>query len=158
VPPLIIDLSYNLNIIAVPLSDINIQQVVRLLKLRASEHSSHASETSASVSLTMGDGEMQAEALTLHRQVEIPLWHPDGMAGLEELREQAAHNGHGPSPRQRHRRKPDDEELPIELHPEEWLPQVLAQVARDLSQVLATLDAMRPLSRPSDPADAPSEN
>lgn len=157
VPPLVVELSYSLNITAVPLSDINLQQVTRLLKLRASEHSSHTTETRASVSLTMGDGEMQAEALTLQQQVEIPLWHPDGLAGLQELREQDEHNGQALSSRRR-RRQREEEGLPVELHPEEWLPQLLTQVARDMSQVLTALDAMRPLSRPSDPADTPSEN
>jgi hypothetical protein len=158
IPPLVVELSYNLNITAVPLSDINLQQLIRLLKLRASEHSSHTSETRASVSLTLGDGEMQAEALTLQQQVEIPLWHPDGLAGLQELHELAdGHPGQTPSSGRR-RRQQDDEGLLAELHPEEWLPQLLAQVARDMSHVLTALEAMRPLSRPSDSADTPSEN
>ncbi len=157
VPPLVVELSYNLNITAVPLSDINLQQVIRLLKLRASEHSSHTSETRASVSLTLGDGEMQAEALTLQQQVEIPLWHPDGLAGLQELRELEGRKEPGLSSGRR-RRPHDEEGMLVELHPEEWLPQLLAQVARDMSHVLTALEAMRPLSRPSDPADAPSDN
>src|SRR5579871_6452286 len=159
IPPLGVDLAYNLNISAVPLTDINMQQLIRNLKLRASEHSSRATETRPSVALVLGDGGLQAEALTLQQRVEIPLWHPEGLAGLSELQEGELLNGHGPTPGQRRRRRrdEDDESLPAEPHPEEWLPGLLADVAGDISRVLAALDAARPVSRPSDPADTPSE-
>lgn len=160
VPPLAVELSYNLNISAVPLSDINIQQLIRMLKLRASEHSSRAIETRPSVALVLGDGGLQAEALTLQQRVEIPLWHPEGLAGLADLQESEQRNGSGASSsaRRRKRRDEDDESLPAEPHPEEWLPGLLNDVVNDISRVLAALDAARPLSRPSDPADTPSEN
>ncbi len=160
VPPLALELAYNLNITAVPLTDVNMQQLIRTLKLRASEHSSRAIETRPSVSLVLGDGGLQAEALTLQQRVEIPLWHPEGLAGLRDLQEGEMLNGHNPAPgtRRRRRRDEDDENLPAEPHPEEWLPGLLADVASDISRVLAALDAARPVSRPSDPADTPSEN
>jgi len=159
VPPLALELAYNLNITAVPLTDINMQQLIRTLKLRASEHSSRAIETHPGVSLVLGDGGLQAEALTLQQRVEIPLWHPEGLAGLRDLQEGETRNGHSPSMgRRRHRRDDEEEGLPAEAHPEEWLPGLLAEVAGDLSRVLAALDAARPVSRPSDPADRPSEN
>jgi len=160
VPPLAVELSYNLNISAVPLSDIHLPQLIRTLKLRASEHSSRAIETHPSVALALGDGGLQAEALTLQQRVEIPLWHPEGLAGLADLQEGDQHNGAGPASSQhrRRRRDEDDESLPAEPHPEEWLPGLLTDVVNDISRVLAALDALRPLSRPSDPADTPSEN
>ncbi len=157
VPPLALDLSYNLNITAVPLSDINLQQLIRTLKFRASEHSSRAIETRPSVSLVMGDGGLQAEALALQQRVEIPLWHPEGLAGLRDLQEGEQHNGSAEA-RRRKRRAADDESLPAEPHPEEWLPGLFNDVVNDMSRVLAALDALRPLSRPNDPADTPSEN
>jgi hypothetical protein len=82
------------------------------------------------------------------------------MAGLRDLQEDEALNGHSPSPGQRRRRRRDDDDdsLPAEPHPEEWLPGLLADVAGDINRVLAALDAARPVSRPSDPADTPSEN
>ncbi|HEU5369560.1 MAG TPA: hypothetical protein VFU69_13895 [Ktedonobacterales bacterium] len=160
VPPLALELAYNLNITAVPLTDVNMQQLIRTLKLRASEHSSRAIETRPSVSLVLGDGGLQAEALTLQQRVEIPLWHPEGLAGLRDLQEDEMLNGHNalPGTRRRRRRDEDEENLPAEPHPEEWLPGLLADVASDVSRVLAALDAARPVSRPSDPADTPSEN
>jgi hypothetical protein len=158
VPPLVLELAYNLNITAVPLTDVNMQQLIRTLKLRASEHSSRATETRPSVALVLGDGGLQAEALTLQQRVEIPLWHPEGLAGLSDLQDGEMLNGHSPSQRRRRRRDDDDESLPAEPHPEEWLPGLLSDVAGDISRVLAALDAARPVSRPSDPADTPSEN
>lgn len=158
IPPLAVDLAYNLNISAVPLTDINMQQLIRNLKLRASEHSSRATETRPSVALVLGDGGLQAEALTLQQRVEIPLWHPEGMAGLRDLQESEQRAGESPSSRRRRRREEDDEDIPAQPHPEEWLPGLLADVVNDIGRVLAALDEARPLSRPSDPADTPSEN
>ncbi len=160
IPPLALELAYNLNITAVPLTDINTQQLIRTLKLRASEHSSRAVETRASLALALGDGGLQAEALSLQQRVEIPLWHPEGLAGLRDLQEETSPNGHTPSVSQRRRRRRDEEDdaPPAEPHPEEWLPGLFADVASDISRVLAALDAARPISRPSDPADTPSEN
>ena len=161
VPPLALELAYNLNITAVPLTDINMQQLIRTLKLRASEHSSRAIETRPSLAVALGDGGMQAEALTLQQRVEIPLWHPEGLAGLRDLQEEESSlssRGASASQRRRRRRDEDEDAPPAEPHPEEWLPGLFTDVASDISRVLAALDAARPVSRPSDSADMPSEN
>jgi len=138
VPALALDLSYGVNFSGMALSDIgNIQLLARTLKLRASEHSSRASETRPGVSLILGDSGMQVEALTLQQRVEIPLWHPDGLVrGLSESRSRrpprALHHFHG-------------EDIDYDPHPEEWLPAFFAEVCADIARVLAALDIARAL-------------
>lgn len=133
--PLVVDLSYSLPLAHIDLSAINLQLVARLVKLRASEHSSRAVETRSNVALALGDNSMEAEALTLQQRVELPLWDPEGVSGFraaEDYREGhmtlgrgrrlSAHGAGGP-------------------HPEEWLPHIFAEVAADIASVLEALES-----------------
>jgi hypothetical protein len=133
--PLVVDLSYSLPLEHIDLGAINLQSIARLVKLRASEHSSRAVETRSNVALALGDNSMEAEALTLQQRVELPLWDPKGVSGFhvtEEYREghmtlgrgrrQSAHSASGP-------------------HPEEWLPHMFAEVAADIASVLDALES-----------------
>jgi len=141
VPPLILDLAYTLPMERVSLDSVNLRQLARSLKLRASQHSSRAGETRPSIALALGDGAMEAEALTLQQRVELPLWNPDGVSGFRSntssLERRSGHSafgrGHGRGGEQ--------------PHPEEWLPHLLAEVADDISRVVVALEEMRSLGQ-----------
>ena len=139
VPPLTLDLAYLLPMEHVALDSLDLRQLARALKLRASEHSSRAGETRPSVALTLGDGAMEAEALTLQQRVELPLWDPEGMSALRTSAERraghsAAGRGHGHG-------------VVRQPHPEEWLPRLLSEVAEDISRVVVSLEETRTLGQ-----------
>ncbi len=141
VPPLILDLAYTLPMEHIALEHLNLRQLARTLKLRASEHSSRAGETRPSIALSLGETSMETEALTLQQRVELPLWDPEGM--------NAYHTGsNGAERRAGHlnlrRGRANDAEQP---HPEEWLPHLLAEVAEDISRVVIALEEMRSLGQ-----------
>ena len=141
VPPLILDLAYTLPMENVALESINLRQLARTLKLRASEHSSRAGETRPSIALSLGENSMEAEALTLQQRVELPLWNPEGMSGFRTGASAAdRRNGHVTLGRGRAR----SGEQP---HPEEWLPHLLAEVAEDISRVVVALEETRTLGQ-----------
>jgi hypothetical protein len=142
VPPLIFDLVYSLPLEHVALDSANLRQLARTLKLRASEHSSRAVETRPSIALTLGDAGLEAEALTLQQRVELPLWNPEGLSGFRiGAGGSERRNGHGTTGRGR---GPSDEQQP---HPEEWLPHLMAEVAEDISRVVAALEETRSLGQ-----------
>ncbi len=150
IPPLVLDLSYNLPFKGVrpDLNDPNLLVLIQVLRLRASEHSSRASETRPGFALTLQENRLQAEALTLQQHVELPIWHPDGMRSLHD----------SPQPRtthpiQRHRHANDeddaDERAEVEAaadhpHPEEWLPQIMEEIAQDILHVLEAMENAYP--------------
>ena len=146
IPPLVIDLSYSLvlNEPGASLTETALLSLTQMLKLRASEHSSRASETRPGLSLTLQENRLQPEALTLQQRVELPIWHPEGMRGLHDdhhyhLSERAA---------RRPRRESDEEHEEDEIvadnpRPEDWLPQVMVEVCQDILQGLETLEAVR---------------
>lgn len=142
VPPLIFDLTYTLPLERTALDVSALRQLARTLKFRASEHSSSAVETRPSIALALGDGGLEAEGLTLQQRVELPLWNPDGMnafrqgAGGAERR-----TGHSSLGRSRAR---GDGRQP---HPEEWLPNLLVEVAADISRVVVALEEARSLGQ-----------
>jgi hypothetical protein len=150
IPPLDVDLSYNLTLHAAETSipEDALLSLAQILKLQASEHSSRAVETRPGVSMILADNRLQPEALTLQQRVEIPIWHPDGMRGLREYEDAHEHNEHERG--WRHGRKlsndNDDEEGEVVAdapHPEEWLPQVMVEICQDVVQVLSALDGVR---------------
>lgn len=147
VPPLVLDLSYSLPLERVNLSAVNLQAIARILKLRASEHSSRAVETRSSVALTLGDGATDAEALTLQQRVELPLWDPEGIGGFHagDRRE-----GHMTLGRRTQRSRLSTSEAP---HPEDWLPHLLAEVVEDVSRVLTAMEDSRSSGRASGAQD-----
>jgi hypothetical protein len=142
VPPLIFDLTYNLPLENLALDTTNLRQLARSLKLRASEHSSRAVETRPSIALALGDSGMEAEALTLQQRVELPLWNPDGISGFRSTAGNGdRRSGHASL---RRGRGPSGEHQPA---PEEWLPHLLAEVAEDISRVVAALEEARSLGQ-----------
>ncbi len=139
VPPLVLDLAYTLPMENVSLDSLNLRQLARTLKLRASEHSSRAGETRPSIALALGENSMEAEALTLQQRVELPLWNPEGMSGFRTGAFGVdRRNGHGSL---RGRLRGD------QPHPEEWLPHLLAEVAEDISRVVVALEETRTLGQ-----------
>lgn len=152
VPPLILDLAYTLPMERVSLDSVNLRQLARTLKLRASEHSSRAVETRPNISLALGENGMQAEALTLQQRVELPLWDPEGISGFRTSGDRRA--GHMTLGRAR---RHDDYTSAEEPHPEDWLPHLFAEVVSDIAGVITALEASRaPGSRPGAPEN--SEN
>ncbi len=139
-PPLALDLAYSLPLSRVRLTDLNMQNLTRTLKLRASEHSSRAVETRPNISLALGDGGMEAEALTLEQHVELPLWDPEGVSGFRSSGEYL--EGHGPTGRSWRRGN-----NPHTPHPEDWLPHLFAEVLADIIRVLDALEASRTMGR-----------
>ena len=141
VPPLILHLAYALPMEHVSLDSLNLRQIARTLKLRASEHSSRAGETRPSIALALGESSMEAEALTLQQRVELPLWNPEGVSGFRSsASSQERRSGHSTLGRARGH----GGEQP---HPEEWLPHLLAEVAEDISRVVVALEEMRSLGQ-----------
>jgi hypothetical protein len=153
IPPLEIDLSYNLTLDGpeTSISDDALLALAQILKLQASEHSSRAVETRPGVSMTLADNRLQPEALTLQQRVEVPIWHPDGMRGLREYQEQREHSERERGWRRRAHELSsydEDEDEREEVvadapHPEEWLPQVMVEICQDVVQVLSALDGVR---------------
>jgi hypothetical protein len=136
IPPLILDLSYSLPLNGVMLSEDALLSLTQVLRLRASEHSLRTTETRPGVNVVLHENRLRPETLTLQQRVEIPLWHPLGIHGL--------HDDPQP-PRRRHLTLGSEvaESLssePDEPHPEDWLPQVMLEVAQDIVHVLAALD------------------
>jgi hypothetical protein len=105
--------------------------LTQMLRLHASEHSRRTVETRPGVSMILQDNHLYPETLTLQQRVEIPIWHPLGMSGL--------HDDPDLEPGYVY---PAESEAPlVELHPEEWLPQVMEEVCQDILHVLAALNA-----------------
>ena len=146
IPPLVLDLSYSLTLNGAEanISEATLLSLAQVLKMRASEHSSRAIETRPGVSMVLHEQRLQPEAITLQQRVELPIWHPDGMRGL--LEDRPSQNGHTPL-RARHRdndEEHDEQEIvPDNPHPEEWLPSIMGDVCQDIIQVLEALDAVR---------------
>jgi len=151
VPPLVLDLTYNLPLDAARFSDGALRQLARTLKLRASEHSSRAVETRPNIALALGDNGMVAEAITLQQRVELPLWDPEGGSGfhasgehrsghmrLGRGRRAGAYGGGDPADSES-----GDEAEASDPHPEDWLPHLLTEVAADIAHVLETLESSR---------------
>lgn len=150
IPPLVLDLSYNLPFKGTrpDLNDPHLLSLIQVLRLRASEHSSRASETRPGLALTLQENRLQAESLTLQQHVELPIWHPDGMRSLHD-----SPLTRSISPIQRHRSVNDedeaDERAEVEAaadhpHPEEWLPQVMEEIAQDILRVLEAMENAYP--------------
>jgi hypothetical protein len=146
IPPLVLDLSYSLTLNGAEaiISEATLLSLAQILKMRASEHSSRAIETRPGVSMVLHEQRLQPEAITLQQRVELPIWHPDGMRSL--LEDRPSQNGHTP-PRRRHRdtdEEHDEQEIvPDNPQPEEWLPSIMGEVCQDIIQVLEALDAVR---------------
>ena len=143
IPPLVIELSYILNLHGTMISEDVLLSLTQMLKLRASEHSRRTVETRPGVSMILLENRLQPDLLTLQQRVELPIWHPNGMRGLHD-------DPHMLTPRisGRYQRDPaeGEDEIDLELvadkpHPEEWLPQVMVEVSQDILQVLEALDA-----------------
>ena len=144
IPPLVIDLSYSLTLngTGIDISETTLLSLAQMLKLRASENSSRAIETRPGVSMVLHDQRLQPEAITLQQRVELPIWHPDGMRGL--LEDRSVRNGHHPLRRRDSDEEREDEEIvPDDPHPEEWLPRIMDDVCHDIVQVLEAMDAVR---------------
>lgn len=149
IPPLMLDLSYNLPFKGTrpDLNDPQLLSLIHLLKLRASEHSSRANETRPGIALALHEHRLQAEALTLQQHVELPIWHPEGMRGLHDDPQTRSTRSI-----QRYRRANDDEDserdeveaVADHPHPEEWLPQVMEEVAHDILRVLSAMETAYP--------------
>lgn len=135
VPPLALDLAYTITLLNVPLNEIDLQPLVRMLKFRASENSSRAIETRPSIGVAHGDNGLEAESLTLQQHVELPLWNPDSLITFREMidkRSPSARHGRG-----RSRLHDDDEDVTGQ---EEWMPPLLEEVVSDIEHVLTALD------------------
>jgi hypothetical protein len=118
--PLIVDLSYSLPLAHIDLGAINLQAIARLVKLRASEHSSRAVETRSNVALALG---------------ELPLWDPEGVSGFHASAD--FRDGHMTLGRSR-RRATNTNGGP---HPEDWLPHMFTEVVNDINSVLNALES-----------------
>src|SRR5579863_7052164 len=143
IPPLVVDLSYTLalNGTGASISEQALFSLIQMLKLRASEHSSRAIETRPGISLVLQDNRLQPEMLTLQQRVELPIWHPEGMRGLHD------DHYHAERTLSRHRHDSDEERneneiVPDNPRPEDWLPQIMLEVCQDILHGLAALDAI----------------
>ena len=148
IPPLIFDLSYNLTLSGTPILESTLLSLIQMLKLRASEQSSRATETRPGISMVLQDSRLQPEALTLQQRVELPIWHPDGMRGLHDYDDQRIRPGKLFSRRRDIDEDDEDDEdgEPIEIQadnprPEDWMPQVLVEVCQDILHGLQALEA-----------------
>ncbi len=151
IPPLILDLSYNLPFTQVrpDLTDPQLLSLIQLLRLRASEHSSRANETRPGLAIALQEHRLLAEALTLQQRVELPIWHPEGMSSLHEDPQTRATRSV-----QRRRSVNEDEENSDEREevevvadnprPEEWLPQVMDEIGQDILHVLEAMEKTYP--------------
>lgn len=133
VPPLALDLAYTVAMDNIPLAEVNLQPLVRMLKFRASENSSRAIETRPSIGVVYADNGMVAESLTLQQHVELPLWNPESLTTFREMVErQRGHHGRSRS------RWHDEEDDPTQQ--EDWMPPLLEEVVADIEHVLTALD------------------
>ncbi len=145
IPPLVLDLAYSspLTMNGSTVYDTEILSLIQTLKLRASEQSSRAIETRPGVTLTLHENRLQPETLTLQQRVELPIWHPQGMRGLND----ALHFRTSRLAQRRYRAIDDDEEIDEIVadnpRPEDWLPTVLEDVCQDIMKVLEALDSVR---------------
>ncbi|MEO7002147.1 MAG: hypothetical protein ABI068_09995 [Ktedonobacterales bacterium] len=147
VPPLVLDLTYNLPLEHARFSDGALRQLARSLKLRASEHSSRAVETRPNIALALGENGMEAEALTLQQRVELPLWDPDGVSGFRASGEHRSGHmtlgGRGRRSAGNASYNDDADDQNDDPHPEDWLPHLLTEVADDITHVLEALESSR---------------
>ncbi|MGH2502011.1 MAG: hypothetical protein ACRDID_05765, partial [Ktedonobacterales bacterium] len=143
VPPLTLELVYTLPLDHVSPASLDLRQLARSLKLNASERSSRAVETQPNISLSLGDSGLEADALTVQQQVELPLWDPEGPgeSGLRAASERQS--GHAPLSRARVRHSQAGDQL----RPEDWLPHLLADVAEDIARVVIALEETRSSGR-----------
>lgn len=154
IPPLMVELAYNLPFSGTrpDPSDPQLLSLLQLLRLRASEHSSRATDTRSGLAIIVQEGRLQAEALTLQQQVELPIWHPEGMRGLHDDSQTRSARSI-----QRYRRANEDDEDPAERdeveaaadnpRPEEWLPQVMEEICQDIVHVLEAMETAYPESK-----------
>lgn len=151
IPPLVIDLSYTapLNGAGATISEATLLSLIQTLRLRASEHSSRTTETRPGVNMVLAENRLQPDALTLQQRVELPIWHPDGMQGLNELQDQFHHRSSHFAQRPLADEEDEDEEdeareiVADNPRPEEWLPQVMIEVCQDILHGLEALDSVR---------------
>jgi hypothetical protein len=135
VPPLALDLIYSVPLPNVPVTDANLQSLVRALRYRASESSSRAVKTQPSLGVIYGEQGMEVESVSLQQHVEVPLWNPERLGVFRELVNRQRNAGlHG----RRRRGMEDDEDDPTGQ--EEWLPPLLEEVVADIERVLTALD------------------
>jgi len=143
IPALVIDLSYSMTMNGATLSDSVLLSLIQMLKLRASEHSSRATETRPGISMAIYENRLQPEAFTLQQRVELPIWHPDGMRGLHD---EPHHHTSGRGIARSHHEIDEDEEVDKVVaddpRSEEWLPQVMVEVCQDILHVLEALDSV----------------
>ncbi len=151
IPPLVLDLAYSLPFAGIrpDLTDPQLLNLIQLLKLRASEHSSRTNETRPGLTITLQENRLLAEALTLQQRVELPIWHPEGMRSLlEDSQTRSARSI------QLHRsvnedKENSDEREEVEVvadnpRPEEWLPQVMEEIGQDIQRVLEAMEHAYP--------------
>lgn len=151
IPPLVLDLSYNLPFkkMRPDLSDPRLLSLIQLLRLRASEHSSRASETRPGITIALQENRLQAEALTLQQHVELPIWHPEGMRGLHEDPQTRSARSIQRYRSANEENEEADERTNVEAaadhpRPEEWLPQVIEEIGQDILSVLDAMEAAYP--------------
>lgn len=151
IPHLVLDLSYNLPFTGIrpDLNDPQLLSLIQVLRLRASEHSSRASETRPGLAIVLQENHLLAEALTLQQRVELPIWHPEGLRGLHEDPQTRSARS---IQRRRSVNEEDgdlDERDEIEViadhpRPEEWLPQVMDEICQDIQRVLEAMETAYP--------------
>jgi hypothetical protein len=138
VPPLALDLAYMVSFQNVPLEEVELQPLVRMLRFRASENSSRAIETRPNVNVVFGETGLEVESLTLQQHVELPLWNPESLTAFREFIERQRGSSHHGRGRRRYHFDDDDEADPT--HQEEWMPPLLEEVVADIERVLTALD------------------
>lgn len=151
IPPLLIELSYSLHLnpSETSISEATLLSLAQILKLQASEHSSRTVETRSGVSMALVENRLQPDTLTLTQRVEIPIWHPEGMAGLNEYHEPRDHDKERRERIEFLHEHVIEEGIDIgvergdEPHPEEWLPDVMVEICQDIAHVLNALDGVR---------------
>ena len=145
IPPLVLDLSYMLNLKDTSISEGTLLSLTQMLKLHASEHSSHTVETRPGVAMALLENRLQPEALTLQQHVELPIWHPEGMRGLQSLRDGVRyhyeHSSYAPRRLEEYNEEEDLQIVADNPRPEDWLPQVMVEVCQDIVHVLETMGA-----------------
>jgi len=154
VPPLALDLAFNLSLEGSRYTANQLQSLARSLKLQASEHSSRAVETQPSISLTLGENGMQPDALALQQRVELPLWDPEGISGFRTaIDHRAGHMSLG-----RLRRRDEDAGGSDDPHPEDWLPHLFTEVLADIMRVLTAFEVVTPSSQSNIVPESDQEN
>jgi hypothetical protein len=158
VPPLNVDLTFSLPMADGDFSLSALQTLARTFRLRASEHSSRASETKPRIGLSFADNGIQADSLTLEQRLELPLWDPEGMGGFYRsgIDRPAGHITLGRS--RSSRRDDEDEREGDDPHPEDWLPHLFTEVMDDITRVIEALEGSSAAGRPSASPDSGQEN